>query len=151
MVQYLREEVSVGSKVHDEVGVVVCLHDPVEGDDVWVCRRKAMECYFAHVQLALAGATVNLRTDEALYSIIAGEEVYGAVNDTVATDAEDLYEFERIVVDERTQGWGRGGCCGGLLWRHPGITLQRREGWRGPERSSGGRPKTRDVVKSSGK
>lgn len=36
MVQDLREEISVGSVVHDEVGVVVLLHNPVEGDNVWV-------------------------------------------------------------------------------------------------------------------
>lgn len=36
MVQDLREEVTVGSVVHDEVGVVVLLYNPVEGDNVWM-------------------------------------------------------------------------------------------------------------------
>jgi hypothetical protein len=36
MVQDLRKEVSIGSVVHDEVGVVVLLYNPVEGDNVWM-------------------------------------------------------------------------------------------------------------------
>ena len=36
VVQDLREEISVGSVVHDEVGVVALLHNSVEGDHVWV-------------------------------------------------------------------------------------------------------------------
>ena len=151
MVQYLREEVSVGSVVHDEVSVVVLLHNPVEGDNVWMGRREAMEGYFPHVQLALAGATVNVRTDEALDGVVARKRIYGSVNDTIASYAKDLDEFESIVVDERTQGWGRGGSRGGLLRRHPGITLQRRMEWWRPQRSRGRRPKTRNVVRSSGK
>jgi hypothetical protein len=34
MVQYLRKEVSIGSVVHDEVGVAMLLHNPVEGDNI---------------------------------------------------------------------------------------------------------------------
>lgn len=49
VVQDLREEITVGSVVHDEVGVVVLFHDPVEGDYVWVGRRKAMKGDFPHV------------------------------------------------------------------------------------------------------
>ena len=36
-VQILREEVTVGSIVHDEVNVVLLLDHTMEGDDVRVC------------------------------------------------------------------------------------------------------------------
>lgn len=49
MVQDLGEEITVGSVVHDEVSVVVLLHNPVEGDNVWMGRREAMKSYFPHV------------------------------------------------------------------------------------------------------
>lgn len=94
---------------------------------------------------------MDVRTNEALDGVAACEGIHGAVHDAIASYAKDLYEFERIVVDERTQGWGRRGVCRGLLRGHPGITLQRRVRRRGPVRSRGRRPKTRNVVSNSGK
>ena len=125
VVEDLGEEVAVGGKVHDEVGVVVLLDDAVEGDDVGVGRGEAVEGDLAHVELALAGAGVDVRADEALDGIVAGEGVDGAVDDAVPADAEDLDELEGVVVDEGAQGWGRGGVR--LLGGHTGPATREGE------------------------
>jgi hypothetical protein len=104
-VQDLREQVSVGSKIHNDIRVATLFHNTVQSHDVRVHAGELVERNFADVELALAGRGGRLRVYETFNSVIAwrmGARLDGAVDDTVATDSEDIDELEGAVVDAGT-------------------------------------------------
>lgn len=83
-----------------------------------------MEGNFTDMELTLAGAAMYLGGDETLYGIAAGKRVVCvdcAVDNAVASYAKDFCEFEGVVVDEGTDGRGRGCFRRRLLGRHASV------------------------------
>jgi len=107
-----------------------------------------MEGNFTDMELTLAGAAMYLGGDETLYSIAASSRVVCvdcAVDNAVTSYAKDFCEFEGVVVDEGTDGRGRGWFRRRLLGRHASV-CEPSAGGRGDRRGRGEGSGTRETM-----
>lgn len=110
MVEDLREQVAVLAIVHNDISVLWVLDDAVEGNNIGVRRGELVECDLAQVELALARSVALGRMGKAFDGVGNGlmrVDVYGSVDDTIAAIAKHFNEFERVIVDESAEWWGR--------------------------------------------
>lgn len=110
----------IGGVIHNDIGVVVLLHNSVEGNNTWVGRSELVKGDFSNVDLALARGLMT-RGDQALHGV--GLRTRGVtsvdctVDDAISAYAKNLDEFEGVSVNESPKGRVDGG-GGGLHLRH---------------------------------
>jgi hypothetical protein len=89
----LREEIVIGSKVHDDVSVAAFLHNAVEGNHARMRRCELVQGDFSYMNLALTWGLMP-RRDKALDCIgLWGSRltsVNGAINNTIASNTQDI-------------------------------------------------------------
>lgn len=101
IIQYLREEVLVGSVIHDDVGIVVVLDDAMESDDARMRGGDLVESNLADMELS-PNWWPFLGMQEAFYSIgarIRTVYLHCPINYAVAANAQDLDKFEGVVIN----------------------------------------------------
>jgi len=113
IVEDLREEVVVGSVIHDNIRAVVLLDDAMEGDNAWMGGCELVEGDLADVDLALARYLMTGR-DQALHGVLlAGiAHIDSAVDHTVSAHAKYFFQHEGISVNESSDWRVNGGSLG---------------------------------------
>lgn len=66
MLKDLREEIPVGTVIHDYPCVVVVLDDAMKSHDAWMRGRELMQSYLPDMQLPLASCVAFRRVRQAL-------------------------------------------------------------------------------------
>jgi hypothetical protein len=101
--------------------VVEFLDDTMQGYHIRMRRSQLVECDLSDVDLSLSAVRLRLGINETFHGVRLGKRCTsadGSVNDAISSNAQDLNKFERIVIDERSQG--RVGCGSGGSLRHDG-------------------------------
>jgi hypothetical protein len=93
------EQVTLGTKLHHDVGTIQGVHDANEGDDVGMLAGPVVETNLALLILELSGIQPGLV--ESLDGILnVRVDVQGSIYDSIGADSEDAGEFQPVGQDQ---------------------------------------------------
>ena len=85
----VQEEIPFWAVFHDNVGAVLVIEDPQQGNNVWVCRDLVMQAHLSVLEVLLSCVqweSIRSKLVQYLDGILdAGENILGKVDNTISS------------------------------------------------------------------